>query len=63
MRGGFIVLPERPRFRRGDEVRIARGAFAGLTGLYAGMRGPERIAVLLATLGRVELAAVDIEPA
>jgi len=33
----------------------------GLTGLYAGMRGHERVAVLLNALGKVELAKSDVE--
>jgi hypothetical protein len=35
----------------------------GATGLFAGMRGPDRVAILLAVLGRVTLPASDVEPA
>jgi hypothetical protein len=50
-RGGLVVLPERPAFRRGDPVRIARGAFAGSLGLYQGQRAHQRIEILLSLLG------------
>jgi transcription antitermination factor NusG len=62
-KGGLVVLPEAPRLKPGDPVHIARGAFAGLSGLVAGMRGHERVAILLAVLGRVTLLAGDVEPA
>jgi hypothetical protein len=41
--------------------RAPVGALCGLTGLYVGMRGQERVAVLLSALGKVELAKADIE--
>jgi transcription antitermination factor NusG len=60
---GLIVLPERgPQV--GDPVRVSRGVFAGQSGLYAGMRGSERVLVLLQLFGseqRVTLAKKDIE--
>jgi hypothetical protein len=42
-------------------VRITKGLLCGLSGLYAGQRGHERVAVLLSALGRVELAKGDVE--
>jgi hypothetical protein len=45
-----------------DPVRIWRGRLAGRLGLYAGMRGGERVEVLLELLGRVTLPRDDIEP-
>src|SRR5262245_58009936 len=57
--GGLIELPKPPKFRPGDRVRVLHGAFAGHTGLYAGMRPQQRIEILLAILGgsqRVSLA-------
>jgi hypothetical protein len=59
-RGGLIVLPRPPRFKLGDPVRVTRGMLAGLSGLYQGQRNHERVAVLLAVLGKVELAAGDV---
>jgi hypothetical protein len=55
-----VELPSRP-LRSGDSVRIVGGIFAGQLALYAGMRGPERVAVLLGVLGRVVLPIDAIE--
>jgi transcription antitermination factor NusG len=60
-RNGLIRLPRPPRFRPGDPVRVTRGMLAGLSGLYQGQRSHERIAILLASLGKVEIAAGDVE--
>jgi transcription antitermination factor NusG len=62
-RNGLVVLPAAPSLRPGDSVRIIRGVLTGVTGLYSGMRGAERVAVLLALLGTVVLPKADIEPA
>jgi transcriptional antiterminator RfaH len=59
-RGGLIELPRPPGFKHGARVRIVRGIFAGQAALFAGMRGHERVAVLLALLGRVELPKGDV---
>jgi transcription antitermination factor NusG len=58
---GCVELPAPPRLRVGDAVKIAQGAFAGLSGLVAGMRPRERVELLLAVLGRVTLPASDVE--
>jgi transcription antitermination factor NusG len=55
------VLPEAPHLKPGDPVHIVRGAFAGLSGLVAGMKPRERVELLLAVLGRVTLPAGDVE--
>jgi transcriptional antiterminator RfaH len=60
---GLIVLPRR---RRGDQVRIARGVFAGHEGIYLGMNPQQRVRVLLSLLGgktRVLIAEQDLTPA
>jgi transcription antitermination factor NusG len=62
-KGGLVVLPEAPRLKPGDPVHIVHGALTGLPGLVAGMRGHERVAILLAVLGRVTLPAGDVESA
>jgi transcriptional antiterminator RfaH len=65
-RNGFVVLPKRPKFKPGDQVRVTRGAFAGVDALYEGQAPRDRVKVLLQLLGvpRVaELAEADIEPA
>jgi transcriptional antiterminator RfaH len=62
---GLVELPKPPALRRGDHVRVVHGPFAGLAGLYAGMKPHERVEVLLAILGgaqRVTLPAAAIEP-
>jgi transcriptional antiterminator RfaH len=61
-RNGLVMLPEAPRLKPGDPVHIMRGAFAGLSGLVAGMRDHERVAILLAALGRLTLPAGDVPP-
>lgn len=63
-RNGLIELSKLRGFQRGDQVRIIRGPFRGLAGLYHGMSGRQRVAVLLQILGgqqRVTLARRDIE--
>jgi transcriptional antiterminator RfaH len=59
---GLIELSPPARFEPGDTVRITAGAFAGLTGLVAGMKPRERVELLLAMLGRVTLPASSVEP-
>jgi transcriptional antiterminator RfaH len=61
-RGGLVELPPLPRPRPGDKVRVTAGIFTGRLALYDGMRGSERVAVLLGVLGRVVLPADAIEP-
>jgi transcriptional antiterminator RfaH len=62
-RNGLVELPRR-QLVAGDRVRVMQGPLRGLDGLYAGMRGGERVMVLLHLLGaqqRVTLARDDIE--
>jgi transcription antitermination factor NusG len=61
-RDGLIDLPAAAsHLAPGDPVRITCGALAGLTGLVAGMKPRERVAVLLAMLGRVTLPTGSVE--
>jgi transcriptional antiterminator RfaH len=63
-RNGLIQLPTKLGLQRGDQVRITKGPFIDRLAIYDGMKGRERVAVLLALLGsvqRVELARRDIE--
>jgi transcriptional antiterminator RfaH len=65
-RGGLIELPRREKFKAGDRVKVLQGPFADHFGLYAGMRGRDRVLVLLALLGgqqKVELLRESIEAA
>ena len=62
-RDGLVKLPQPPRLKPGDHLRIVAGPFTGQLVLYAGQAPRERIAVLLAILGgrqRVELARRDV---
>jgi transcriptional antiterminator RfaH len=69
-RGGLVQLPQPPRLRRGQPVRLTRGSFAGCVGLYDGMATGDRQRVLLELLGRkvrIELdtnavASLDVAP-
>jgi transcriptional antiterminator RfaH len=49
---GLILLKRGPRFSRGDKVRVVEGAFCDCLGLYEGMNGEARVAILLDLLGR-----------
>jgi transcription antitermination factor NusG len=44
---GVVVLPEKPRFKRGDSIKVIAGPFSGHAGLYEGQKGSERVLVLL----------------
>jgi len=47
-----VFLPPPPfRFRKGMKVRIKCGALAGLSGVVQGMRGKERVSVLINVIG------------
>jgi transcriptional antiterminator RfaH len=62
-RNGAVELPKR-RLQCGDRVKILAGSFRGHLAMYAGMSGPERVAVLLQILGgpqRATLAQRDVE--
>jgi transcription antitermination factor NusG len=59
----LIELPQPPRLRAGDPVRVLSGPFAGRLALYADMKPHERVEVLLAFLGaqqRVTLPQGDV---
>jgi transcriptional antiterminator RfaH len=60
---GAVELPT-PELRRGDAVRVLRGPFRELEGLFAGQAPHERVAILLSLLGghqRVTLPRADVE--
>jgi transcriptional antiterminator RfaH len=68
---GLVIVPHQPkpeRFNVGDPVHIRRGALGGQTGLYAGMNGHQRIAVLMTLFGSehsilIPMADIDDVPA
>jgi transcriptional antiterminator RfaH len=55
---GCVLLPEAPRLKAGDRIRITGGLLAGAGGLYAGQRSGERVVVLLSLLGAQRLAVL-----
>ena len=63
---GFVKLPKRNNLlKKGQNVRITNGSFAGHIGLYDGMGSKERARVLLELLGRkvsVELPETTLLP-
>jgi len=62
---GLIKLPQPPRLRLGQQVKVIRGSFQGLLGLYDGQSGKDRERVLLELLGRkvrIELSAANVVP-
>lgn len=64
-KNGVIQLPKVRGLERGDQVRILSGPFANHLALFDGMKGSDRVLVLLALLGstqRVELPKANIQP-
>jgi transcription antitermination factor NusG len=62
---GLVELPQPPKLKPGDRVRIIRGPLHTLEALYAGQCASDRILVLLALLGAertIEMPAADIAP-
>ncbi len=60
---GLISLPEPPKFKHGESVRVANGSFSGYRALYDGMRPNERARVLIEMLGQqvpIELDEKDL---
>jgi transcriptional antiterminator RfaH len=49
-RNGFVVL-QPPRLTRGDRVQVIHGPLKGSIAIYQGMRGRQRVGVLLTFLG------------
>lgn len=54
---GFVRLP--PPFTKGDVLHVAEGPFFGAQGLCDGMKGKDRVFVLLKLLGRVSRVCFD----
>jgi transcriptional antiterminator RfaH len=58
---GFVQLNRRPGFSPGDKIRVVGGAFCDSIGLYEGLSGRERVAILLELLGRKVRIVLDTE--
>ncbi len=61
---GYIELEAgdgaaQPRFRQGDRVEVTNGAFADCMGLYEGLAGKDRVAILLDLLCRKVRVILD----
>jgi transcriptional antiterminator RfaH len=62
--GGLIELPKLSDMKIGERVRVTRGPFSGLQGLYSGQSSRQRVEILLSILGaaqRVTLPRGDVE--
>jgi transcriptional antiterminator RfaH len=63
-RNGFVQLPQVRSLQRGDRVQITQGPFNQRLAIYEGMRGRQRVEVLLTFLGaqqRIILPRKDIQ--
>ena len=58
---GLIQLQPRPRFARGDKIRVIEGAFCDSLGLFEGVTSGERVAILLDLLGRKVRIVLDTQ--
>jgi transcriptional antiterminator RfaH len=58
---GFVTLDTRPRFARGEKIRVVDGVFDACVGLFDGMADRERVAILLDLLGRKVRVVLDGE--
>jgi transcriptional antiterminator RfaH len=58
---GLVCVDQRPRFLRGDKVRVIEGAFAECLGLFEGLSDRERVTILLDLLGRKVRVALNDE--
>ena len=56
---GFVQLDHRPKFSPGDKICVLAGAFQDCFGLYEGMSGRDRVAILLELLGRKVRVVLD----
>ena len=63
---GVVQLPQKPRWRPGERIRITKGMFLGHIGLFDGMSGRDRVCVLLNLFGRQtrsEIRITDLQDA
>lgn len=60
-RQGLVELPQKGRFRLGQQVQVTAGPFASLSGIYQGMNEQQREMVLLSLFGRMVRTSVAAE--
>ena len=58
---GYVRLDKRPKFARGDEVRVIAGAFADSLALFDGLADRDRIVILLDMLGRKVCVSIEAD--
>ncbi|MDE5453002.1 transcriptional activator RfaH [Bradyrhizobium sp. CSA112] len=58
---GYVKLDQRPKFARGEKVRVLAGAFAENLGLFDGQADRDRIAILLDLLGRKVRVSIEAD--
>jgi len=62
-RDGHVVLPKPPGLTRGDKMHVIHGPLKDSIAIYQGMRGRQRVEVLLTFLGgqqRIVLHREDV---
>ena len=62
-RNGLVVLPKPSGLTRGDRMQVIHGPLKGSIAIYQGMRGRQRVKVLLTVLGaqqRIFLSRKDV---
>jgi len=60
-KNGFIVLPKKEKFKKGQKVKVISGQFAGQLALYDGMSSRARERVLLQILGQYVPVELNID--
>lgn len=58
-KSGLIALPETPKFRLGEKVRVVKGALMGYDAIFDGMKPHDRVRVLVELLGQTIPAELD----
>lgn len=58
---GLIPVDTRPRFARGDKVRVLDGVFSSCLGLFERMSDSERVSILLDLLGRKVRVMIGVD--
>jgi transcriptional antiterminator RfaH len=58
---GYVKLDKRPKFARGDKVRVIAGAFAENLALFDGLADHDRIVILLDMLGRKICVSIEAD--
>jgi len=60
-KNGFVILPKKEKFKKGQNVKVISGQFAGQLALYDGMTSRARERVLLQLLGQYVPVELNID--